>query len=85
MEYDLSKYTYDWFENASIDELEEEREYVRSQIYCNSAAGYDLQCKAQKLLDIFDNYLRRKKDDGTEWAPPKSTRHGWYLPDDDDD
>ena len=84
MEYDLSKYTYSWFENASIKELEEEREFVRSQIFCNPDAGYDIQCKARKILDTFDDFLRKKKDDGTEWTSPKSTRHGWYLPDDDD-
>lgn len=41
MKCDLSKYNYSWFENASLEELEEEREYVRSEIYCNPKAGYD--------------------------------------------
>ena len=83
MKYDLSKYTYDWFESASVEELKEEREFVRSQIFCNPDAGYDNQCKAQKILYTFDEFLRRKEDDETEWEPPKHSEHGWHLPSDD--
>lgn len=84
MKCDLSKYNYSWFENASLEELEEEREYVRSEIYCNPKAGYDAQCKAETLLRLFDKYIRLVKyGDNKDWDPPKSTKHGWYLPDDD--
>lgn len=84
MEYDLSKYTYAWFDDASLYELEEEREYVRSEVYCNPDAGYIIRCQTEKLLDLFDNYIRKKKyGDSNKWYPPKSTIHGWYLPNDD--
>ena len=86
MVYDLSKYTFGWFSNASLEELESEREYVRSEIYCNPEAEYDTRCKAEKLLDLFDKHIHRLKyGNNKNWEPPKSTRHGWYLPDDDDD
>lgn len=84
MNKDLSKYTDYWFENASLDELEEEREYVRSEIYCGSDSDYDTQCEAQELLWKFDDYIREKRyGKDFEWEAPKSTKHGWYLPDDD--
>ena len=84
MRPDISKYSISWFESATLDELEEEREYVRSEIYCNGEVDLDIREKCYDLLYTFDDYIRDKKygkDD--EWSPPKSTKHGWYLPDDD--
>ena len=86
MRVDLSKYNSSYFENASLEELESEREHVRADIYCNDDVDEDIRIECYDLLNTFDNYIRDKKyGKDREWTPPKSTRHGWYLEDDDDD
>lgn len=48
MPIDISKYTDYWFENASLDELESEREYVRVEGFLKS--DFD-------TYDTFMNYF----------------------------
>lgn len=83
MPIDISKYTDYWFENASLDELESEREYVRVEGFLKS--DFDTYDTFYDLLHKFDDYIRVKKyGDNDDWTGPVHTKHGWYLPDDDD-
>ena len=82
MPIDISKYTDFWFENASLDELESEREYVRVEGFLKS--DFDTHDTFYDLLHKFDDYIRVKRyGDNDDWTGPVHTKHGWYLPDDD--
>lgn len=85
MPIDISKYTDFWFENASLDELETEREIVRSEGFCNPSLDDDFREECHELLYKFDDYIRLKRyGDNDDWSGPVHTKHGWYLSDDDD-
>ncbi|GHU53416.1 hypothetical protein FACS1894132_05510 [Clostridia bacterium] len=79
-----TKYSNKWFEVASDDELEVEREKVRQE-YCSSGDNYSLAVGLQKLLWRFDDVMSKRSWNGsTDYGYPKHREHGWYLPNDDD-
>lgn len=80
----ISKYTDYWFEQASLDELESEREIVRSEGFCNPALNDCFREECHELLYKFDDCIRIKRyGDNDDWKGPAHTKHGWYLSDDD--
>lgn len=79
-----SKYSNKWFESASEDELEMEREKVRLE-YCSAGDNYTLASQLQRLLLKFDDVIRnRASSSSDDYEYPKHREHGWYLPNDDD-
>lgn len=78
------KYSNKWFESASEDELEIEREKVRVE-YCSSGNNYTVASQLQRLLLKFDDVIRNRASSGNDdYEYPKHREHGWYLPNDDD-
>lgn len=82
---DISKYTSSWFKQASLDELEEERELVRRDGFCNPSLPIEFRERCQNLLYKFDEYIRiaryGNKSDGD--SPRVLHSGGWYIDDDD--
>ena len=88
------KYDKSWIDSASLEELESEREKIRQEkmdIYSPNSSISDSEQRSlkneflQKLLDFFDNAIRKfhdKNDDSS--GTPRHREHGWYLPNDDD-
>lgn len=79
---DRSKYSPAWFESASDDELNAEREQVR-QAYCSAGSDYSEAVRLENLLRRFDKELSRRAWAGEEPGYPVHREHGWYLPNDD--
>ena len=81
---DKTKYSSSWFESASDDELEAEREKIRQE-FCSSGGNISLASELQNLLRRFDAELSKRAWNGrTDYGYPKRREHGWYLPNDDD-
>ena len=77
---DVQKYSDEWLESKSDDELKTEREKVRLE-YCSGDE------KAWDILEKFDNEMRKRANIGhenEEYKYPKHREHGWYLSNDDD-
>lgn len=83
---DISKYTDYWFENASLDELNAERDVVQWQGLNNPALDDDFREECRELLYKFDDAIRKKQyGDNDTWTSPAKSEHGWYLPSDNED
>lgn len=77
---DVQKYSDEWLESKSDDELKTEREKVRLE-HCSCDE------KAWNILKKFDNEMRKRENIGhenEEYKYPKHREHGWYLSNDDD-
>jgi hypothetical protein len=78
-----TKYTDNWFESASDDQLETEREKVRQE-YCSSGDNYSLAVGLEKLLWKFDDVTSERAWNGSnDYGYSKHREHGWYLSNDD--
>lgn len=76
-------YSSKWFENATKDELNVEREKVR-QAYCSASNSFKEACDLQCLLRRFDNELSKRAWGDEKPSPPSFHReNGWYLLNDD--
>jgi len=74
-----TKYSSNWFESLSDEELETEREKVRLH-HCSGDEN------ALNILYNFDNETRKRENKGhenEEYISPKHREHGWYLRNDD--
>ena len=76
------KYSDDWFDSLSDEEIDDEREKVRQE-YC-SAKDDNAATTLQNLLSLFDKVIRERKSSDEEWGYPVHTEHGWHLSEDDD-
>ena len=77
---DVQKYSKEWLESKSDDELKVEREKVRLE-HCSGDE------KAWNILNRIDNETRKRANIGhenEEYQYPKHREHGWYLSNDDD-
>lgn len=75
-----TKYSNNWLESKSDDELEVGREKVRLE-HCSGDEN------AWNILERFDNEMRKRANIGhenEEYKYPKHREHGWYLSNDDD-
>lgn len=80
------KYSNKWLASLPRDELEAEREKIRS-MWCSVDGDFSLAVKLENLLRVFDNELRRR-----DWGDlsqeiykyPPHREHGWNLYKDDD-
>ena len=76
-------YSAQWFETATDEVLNEEREKVRLA-YCASGGNISEAISLQYLLRRFDDEMsKRAWGDKTPRAPSIHREHGWYLPNDD--
>ena len=75
-------YISKWFEKASLEELEKEREIVRKD-FINPKLDSEYRNECWNLLKCFDNAIEKIKWDGKEYGYPVHSSNGWYLPSDD--
>lgn len=76
-------YSPKWFETASEETLNIEREKVRLN-FCSPKNDYSTACKLQNLLYRFDAEIsKRSWGNETPSAPSVRREHGWYLFNDD--
>lgn len=76
-------YSPKWFETASDELLNTEREKVRLA-YCSSGDDFSKANWLGNLLRRFDKELsKRAWGDEIPHAPSIHREHGWYLPNDD--
>lgn len=80
--YQPKKYSTIWIMSLSDKEWEKEREIVRKQTD-NLNGDWSLADKLEKTLYKFDRIMSARKWDNEPEGFPNSTRHGWYLSDDD--
>lgn len=71
-----------WFNNASLEELEEARTIVQND-YRNPGLDMDYRTDCHNLLFRFDQAIGKKKWAGKEPGYPVHSEHGWYLSSDD--
>ena len=71
-----------WFNNASLEELEEARTIVQND-YRNPELDMDYRTDCHNLLFRFDQAIGKKKWAGKEPGYPVHSEHGWYLSSDD--
>lgn len=71
-----------WFNNASLEELEEARTIVQND-YRNPELDMDYRTDCHNLLFRFDRAIGKKKWAGKEPGYPVHSEHGWYLSSDD--
>ena len=76
------KYSTKWFENASDELLDTEREIVRKQ-YCSSGDDFALAVQLENLLRCFDVIMGKRAWDGKEPGFPVHGENGWHLLSDD--
>ncbi len=77
------KYSDDWMEALSDEELEAEREKVR-QDWCSADKDFSIAVKLESILRQFDKEMsKRAWKDKKEYGYPKHSEHGWYLSGDD--
>lgn len=79
------KYSKEWMQSLSDDELETEREKVR-KFLCSAKKTPSEAVWAESMLRQFDKEMSDRAWNGkdeTEYEYPKHTKHGWYLSDDD--
>ena len=77
------KYSNDWMESLSDEELESEREKVR-QDWCSAEKDFSMAVKLESILNQFDKEMsKRARKDKKEYGYPKHGEHGWYLSEDD--
>lgn len=78
-----SLYCNKWFQKATDDELNIEREKIRLA-YCSSGDNWDVACQLENLLRKFDQEMsKRAWGDIKPHASSIHREHGWYLPNDD--
>lgn len=79
------KYSSAWLNNASLEELNAERNKIQWEGFNNPALSDDIREKCHNLLYIFDEAIRKNQYwDNDNWKAPMYHReHGWYLPNDD--
>ena len=77
------KYTRRWFRNATDEELEIEREKVRTapEPDCISNEKYNLLLAFDNVMTERANKKYREEHPNAKPRPPRE--HGWYLPNDD--
>ena len=75
-------YISKWFEKASLEELDKEREIVRKD-FINPKLDSEYRNECWNLLKCFDNAIEKIKWDGKEYGYPVHSSNGWYLPSDD--
>jgi len=77
------EYSSKWFNKATLDELNIEREKVRMD-YVNPNLDIEYRAGLWNVLNAFDNAISKKQWAGKEPTGPAFHReHGWYLPNDD--
>ncbi len=77
------KYSYEWMQSLSDDELEIEREKVR-QYFCSAEKDLSSAIKAESILEQFDREMSNREWQGhAEYGYPEHSEHGWYLSEDD--
>lgn len=73
------KYSSKWFDTASDEVLNAEREIVRKQ-YCSAGDDFSLAVRLQKLLHRFDSVLiKRAWGDEIPHGPGYHREHGYNL------
>ena len=55
----ISKYNEYWFQNASLDELNAERDVVQWQGLNNTELDDDFREECRELLCVFDEWIRK--------------------------
>lgn len=76
------KFTRDWYESRSNEELDKEREKVR-QDYCNPELDDDYRASLYFILHDFDEEMSKRAWGNEEFGYPIHNEHGWHLPEDD--
>lgn len=77
------KYSAEWMESLSDEELEAEREKVR-QAWCSVGKDFSSAVKLESILRKFDKEMSNRAWKGSkEYGYPKHGEHGWYLSGDD--
>lgn len=77
------KYSKEWMQSLSDNELETEREIVR-KYWCSVEKTLSEAVWAESVLNQFDREMSNRAWKGREdYGYPKHTKHGWYLSDDD--
>lgn len=76
------KYSQDWYESLSDDELDEEREAARLD-YCNPELDDDYRASLYDTLHDFDDEISKRAWGDKEPGYPTHSEHGWYLSEDD--
>ena len=77
------KYSKEWRQSLSDDELKTGREKVR-KYWCHEEKTLSEAIRAENLLMQFDKEMSNRDSDGnTEHGFPRHTEHGWYLSGDD--
>lgn len=72
-----------WFNSASDEELETEREKIRQE-YCSSGDDFNRACELEETLNDFDEEMsKRAWGDKEPYAPSIHREHGWHLSKDD--
>lgn len=76
-------YSTKWFQTASDEELNIEREKIRLD-WCSTGNSLSEGDRLYDLLHRFDDEMIRREWEDEKPCPPKVHReHGWYLPNDD--
>ena len=76
-------YSSKWFETATDETLNTEREKVRLA-YCSSGNNFSEASRLQNLLWRFDKEMNKRAwGDEIPHAPSIHREHGWYLSNDD--
>ena len=77
------KYSKEWMQSLSDNELETEREKVRKYWY-SAEKTLSEAVWAESVLNQFDREMSNRAWNGKkDYGYPKHTKHGWYLSDDD--
>ena len=77
------KYTSFWFKNASLNELNIEREKVWKD-FVNPNLDLEYRSWLWRMLQIFDQEINNKQNVlNTINSPAFHREHGWYLPNND--
>ena len=76
---EVEKYSPEWFNNASDDTLDAEREIVRQE-YCSAGENFTLAVQLENLLRKFDSIMsKRAWGDQEPTGPSYSREHGHNL------
>lgn len=77
-----SLFSAKWFEKASLEELNKQREIVMlDSMNPNLDMDYRIWCR--NMLPVFDNAMDKFKRAGEEVGYPVHSSNGWHLPSDD--
>jgi len=77
----IEKYSREWLESLSKDNLEAEREKVRLE-FVASGSNLSKATRLQNLLYAFDDEMARRRPEVPS-GPTIHREHGRYLPNDD--